>query len=280
MAKLIECVLNFSEGQELSVVEEIISVIKGAKVLDVHSDPDHNRSVVTFIGTIKDVRQGAYDLTERALQLLDIREHYGVHPFIGVVDVIPFIPLLETTMKEAVEAAHQLAGDLWAKFHLPCYLYGEAARIKEHCDLPYVRKGLTRPDVGEGRHVTGGATAVGARNYLIAFNVNLATNDLGIAQSIARNIRERSGGLPGVRAIGLELASRGITQVSVNLIDHRETSLKKLFYSIHKWAREYQVEIVESELVGLIPASAAFEGMKEYLKIPSLSQNIILDQYL
>lgn len=292
MSKLIECVLNFSEGADLSVVEEIVEAVKTAKVLDVHSDPDHNRSVVTFIGSPEKVKQGAYNLTERALQLLDVREHQGAHPFIGVVDVIPFIPLRETTMNEAVILAHQLGEELWRDFKLPVYFYGEAARIAERKELPYVRKGgyqtlrneiddpHRKPDVGKGLHVTGGAVAVGARDFLIAFNVNLDTTDRDLAKSIAKNIREKDGGLPGVRALGLELASRGITQVSVNITNHRETSIKIVYDEIVEWAKEYKVKIIESELIGLIPASAAFPGIKENLKLKNLNQNLILDNYL
>lgn len=289
--RLIECVLNFSEGEDPALIEEIVDSIKAAKVLDLHSDPDHNRSVVTFIGDPKEVQQGAYSLTERALQLLDVKDHQGVHPFIGVVDVIPFVPLVNCGMREAVETAYQLGEKLWQDFKLPVYLYGEAAKRSDRQDLPNVRRGgyqllkneidlpERKPDIGHGLHPTGGAVAVGARKYLIAYNVNLKTNDLSIAQSIAKNIREKSGGLPGVRSLGLELKSRNLTQVSINIIDHQKTSLGKVYNEVAKWAKEYEVEIVESELVGLIPAAAAFPGMKEELKLQNLTQDKILDNY-
>lgn len=292
MSKVIESVINFSEGSDLAVVEDIASAVKTAKILDVHSDPDHNRSVVTVTGEPGAVGQAAFDLTERAMQLLDVREHTGVHPFIGVVDVIPFVPLIDCSMKEAVDLSWELGKKLWDHLKLPVYFYGEAAKIPERKDLSYVRKGgyailkkeidqpHRKPDVGQGLHVTAGAVAVGARNYLIAFNVNLNTADRDVAKSIAKNIREKDGGLPGVRALGVELPSRGITQVTINITDHQETSLKKVFDEVKKWAKEYQVEIFESEIVGLIPASAAFEGMIEYLKLKNLSQNIIIDNYL
>ena len=292
MPKLVECVPNFSEGSDLALVDDIVSAIKTVKVLDVHSDPDHNRSVVTFMGEPEVVRQAAFDLTERAMQLLDVREHTGVHPFIGVVDVIPFVPLQDVTMQETINLSYQLGEELWSKLKLPVYFYGDAAKIPERKDISYVRKGNyailkkeindphRKPDVGEGLHFTAGAVAVGARNFLIAFNINLETNDPDIAQSIAKNIREKHGGLPGVRALGVELKSRGITQVTINILDHQETSLKKVFDEVKKWAREYQVEIIESEIVGLIPASAAFPGMKEYLKLPQLSESQIIDNYL
>jgi len=290
--KLIECVPNFSEGSDLFVIDHIVSVLKSVKVMDLHSDPDHNRSVVTFAGEPEAVKEAAFALTQRAMQLLDIREHNGVHPFIGVVDVIPFVPLEGSTMQDAVILSHQLGQEFWEKLKLPVYYYGEAAKIPERKELPYVRRGgysilkqeindpHRRPDVGEGLHVTAGAVAVGARNYLIAFNVNLDTRDRDIARSIAKNIREKDGGLPGVRALGVELESRGTTQVTINVVDHQETSLKKVFDEVKKWAKEYQVQIIDSEIVGLIPAAAAFPDMKKYLKLKNLNTGLILDNYL
>lgn len=279
MSKLIACVPNFSEGTELELVEEIVAAIKTALVVDLHTDPDHNRSVVTMIGELEQVKQAAFDLTERAMQILDVNSHSGAHPFIGVVDVIPFIPVKGCQMKDATDLAHKLGEELWKKLSLPVFFYGFAAKVKERKDLPYVRKGgyaalkreigepQRQPDVGRGLHLTAGAVAVGARNYLIAFNINLRSNDPDIALSIARNIRESSGGLPGVRAIGINLDSRGITQVSINIVDHEKTSLKKVYGEVEKWAKEYQVEIEGSELVGLIPKSAVFPEMKEYLRL-------------
>lgn len=289
---MIECVPNFSEGEDEELIGQIVSSIKTAQVLDVHSDPDHNRSVVTLVGEPDEVKQAAFDLTERALQLLDIREHQGVHPFIGVMDVIPFIPLKGTTMPEAITTSHELGQELWDKLHLPVYFYGQAAKIKERADLPYVRKGgyaalkreinspHRRPDIGQGLHVTGGAAAVGARNFLIAYNVNLKTNDLTIAQSIAQNIRESHGGLKGVRALGLELKSKGITQVSINITDHQETSLRQVFNEVKIWAKEYQAEILYSELVGLIPKDAVFPDMADVLKLRGFSEKKIIENNL
>jgi len=292
VSKLVECVPNFSEGSDESIINEIVATLKGVKVLDVHSDPDHNRSVITFIGEPEAVRKAAFDMTERAMQLLDVREHSGVHPFIGVVDVIPFVPLQGVSMRETVTLSHQLGKELWNQLKLPVYFYGEAAKIQERKDLSYIRRGgysilkqeiddpHRKPDMGEGLHITAGAAAVGARNYLIAFNVNLGTMDRDIVKSIAKNIREKDGGLPGVRALGVELPSQGMTQVTVNIVDHRETSLKKVFDEVSKWAKEYQVKLIDSEIVGLIPASAAFPGMREHLKLKNLNENLILDNYL
>lgn len=289
---MIECVLNFSLGYDEELIGQIVSVVKTAKVLDVHSDPDHNRSVVTMVGEVEGIKQAAFDLTERAMQLLDIREHQGVHPFIGVMDVIPFIPLKGSTMQEAIGLAHELGQELWDKLKLPVYFYGQAAKIAERADLPYVRKGgyealkreinspHRRPDIGQGLHITAGAAAVGARNFLIAFNINLKSNDLTIAQSIAQNIRESHGGLKGVRALGLELKSRGITQVSINITDHQETSLRQVFSEVKVWAKEYQVEILNSEIVGLLPKDAVFPDIKEVLKLKGFSEKKILENNL
>lgn len=292
MSKIIECVLNFSEGTDLSLIEDVTSAITTARVLDIRSDPDHNRTVVTFVGEPEGVRQGAFGLTERAMQLLDVREHTGAHPFIGVVDVIPFIPISECSMLDACNLAYGLGKELWQKLELPVYFYGDAAKISKRKDLPYVRKGgyaalkreinlpERKPDIGHGLHVTAGAVAVGARELLIAFNINLGSADISIAQSIAKNIREKSGGLPGVRALGLELKSRGIIQVSINITNQETTSMKEVFDEVKKWAKEYKVEIVESEIVGLIPASAAFPEMREHLKLRNFSETIIIDNYL
>jgi len=288
MPKLVECVPNFSEGSDTSLIDEIVSAVKSAKVLNVHSDPDHNRSVVTILGKPDEVLLAAFSLTQRATQLLDIKQHVGEHPFIGVVDVIPFIPVKGITVAETVVLARELASELWAKLKLPVFYYGEAAIIPSRRDLPNVRRGgyfalrqeidtLARhPDVGSGLHATAGAVAVGVRDYLIAFNINLDSNDLSIASSIAKNIREKSGGLPGVRAIGIDLKSRGIVQISINIIDHKATSLKAVFDEVSKWAKEYQVGILESELVGMLPQTAVFPEMQEYLKLCNYSKNSLL----
>ncbi|MEA3493296.1 MAG: glutamate formimidoyltransferase [Candidatus Margulisiibacteriota bacterium] len=290
--KIVECVPNFSEGRDAVLIEEIVSAAKTAKVLDVHSDPDHNRSVVTILGDPKGVKQSAFDLTERAMQLLDLKNHAGVHPFIGVVDVIPFIPISDIDINETCQLAHSLGNDLWDKLKFPVYFYGDAAKIDERKELPYVRKGgyaalkneiespHRRPDVGHGLHVTSGAVAVGVRDYLIAFNVNLDSRDIDIAKSIASNIREKSGGLPGIRALGMELPSKECVQVSINVTDHRTTSLKKVFTQVKKWAKEYKVLITGSELVGMIPKAAVFDGMNEYLKLPAFHDDMILEKNL
>ncbi|MFH1826440.1 MAG: glutamate formimidoyltransferase [bacterium] len=255
--QVVECVPNFSEGSDLAVVDDIVAAIKSAKVLNVHSDPDHNRSVVTILGEPEAVAKAAFELTERAMQLLDVREHKGEHPFIGVVDVVPFVPIKNITVNETVRLAWDFGRDVSAKLALPVFFYGKAAKIPERRELPNVRRGgyppKGKPDVGKGLHPTAGAVAVGVRDFLIAYNVNLNTRDLSIAKSIANNIREKNGGLPGVRALGIDLKSRGLTQVSMNICDHRTTSLEKVLAEVQKWAKEYQVKIIETEVVGMLP---------------------------
>ena len=280
MTKLVESVPNFSEGRDLSLVSDIVAAVKAAKVLDVHSDPDHNRSVVTFLGEPQAVKQAVYELTERAMQLLDVKGHLGVHPFIGVVDVVPFIPVKNISVSETVKLAHEFGQSVAAELALPVFFYGEAAKDAKHRELPHVRRqsyvAQNKPDLGTGLHLTAGAVAVGVRDFLIAFNVNLDTNDVDIARSIAENIREKSGGLPGIRALGLELESKGCTQVSINIVDHRTTSLKQVFDEVSKWAKEYDVRINASELVGMIPEEVVFDGMKDYLKLPGFSKKQVL----
>lgn len=291
-AKLLECVPNFSEGRDLDLVNDIVAAIKSAKVLNVHSDPDHNRTVVTIVGEPDEVMLAAFSLTERAMQLLDIRQHKGEHPFIGVVDVVPFIPLSNCSLSEVQNLAWEFGEEIAAKLALPVYFYGQAAKIASRQELPNVRRGgysilrqeislpERKPDLGQCLHPSAGAVAVGVRDLLIAFNVNLATSDIDIAKSIAKNIREKSGGLPGVRALGIMLTSRNIAQVSINICDHRTTSLKQVFDEVVKWAKFYQAEIVESELVGMIPEEAVFAGMKDYLKLPGFSDKQILQYCL
>jgi len=291
-AKIVECVPNFSEGSDLALVDDIVSAVKTAKVLNLHSDPDHNRSVVTILGEPQAVKQAAFDLTERAMQLLDVREHQGAHPFIGVVDVIPFVPIAGCSVSEVCKLAYSLGEDLWKKLKLPAYFYGEAAKIPERKELPHVRRGgylilqkeidqrHRKPDVGHGLHVTAGAVSIGVRDFLIAFNVNLDSADRDIAKSIAKNIREKHGGLRGVRALGMELRSKGITQVSINITNHKTTSLKQVFDEVKKWTKEYQVKILNSEIVGMVPKDAVFSEMKEYLKLPAFSDNHILENHL
>lgn len=285
---ILECVPNISEGQDADVIEQIISCMKNVEIKNVHMDPDHNRSVITFLGSPKHSIQAAFDMTHKAMELLDINSHEGAHPFIGVVDVIPFVPYKNLSMENAINAAHSLGKRLSEKLKLPVYYYGYASKTKERFELPYVRRGGFQvlkseihlkeryPDEGQGLNLKAGAVAIGARDFLVAFNVNIDTADVDIAKSIAKNIREKSGGLKGVRALGLELKSRGITQVSINIVDHKETPLKRVFEWVKKWAYEYQVEVLGSELVGMILKELYYPNMEKELKISNFSDKLLL----
>lgn len=257
------------------------------------SDPDHNRTVYTFIGPPHDVKKAAYKMTEKAISLLDIERHDGVHPFIGAVDVIPFVPLRGVNIEETVELARTLGDEIAHYLKVPVYFYGYAALRHDRADLPDVRKGgypklkeeinlaSRYPDYGEPvLHERGGAAAIGVRDFLIAFNINLDSADLEAAKAIARAVREKHGGLPGVRAIGVPLKSRGIVQVSMNITDHRETTLKEVWDAVSEMAAEKGIGVLEGEMIGLLPRDAAFPKMKQYLKLKEFDDKNVLNNYL
>jgi glutamate formiminotransferase len=294
--KIIECVPNISEGRDKKKIDRIaaaLTTVEGAKLLDVCIDPDHNRTVFTFIGRPEDVERGAAAVCDRALDLIDMRQHGGVHPRIGAVDVVPFIPLKGATMKNAVDVAHRFGRAFGERNKIPVYFYGEAALDPRRRDLPNVRKGeyealrthcedpLWIPDAGPTRfNPRGGATAVGARELLIAFNINLATHDVHAAKEIASSIRESGGGLPYVRAMGVALKSRDIVQVSMNLTNYKVTSLKKVFDTVKEKATSNGIHIVESELVGLLPEEALENVSAEYLQLSKFRTECIIETHL
>ena len=266
---LIECVPNVSEGRDPRIIERIADAITstGCHLLDIHSDPDHHRSVFTMVGDQEQVVDGAVALTESATALIDLTTHHGVHPRIGAVDVIPFVPLESTAMPTCVTVAQRVGAILGDRFGLPVVLYGLAARSTQWASLSWIRRGGLRvlsrklmedgPDYGPRRpHPTAGAVAVGARPFLVAFNVVLNTADVSIAQAIATVLRETHGGLPGVKALGLSLASRNLTQVSMNLADTVATSIPSAFRAVEREANRLGARVVESEIVGLIPRIA------------------------
>lgn len=293
MARLLESVPNFSEGRRPDVVRDIVAAAtasSGVRVLDWSSDPDHNRSVVTLVGEPEAVLEAVKAMTSRALRQIDLRVHQGSHPRIGAMDVIPLIPLTGLTMADAAAAARRLAAELAAEYDLPVYLYGEAATRPANRDLSRVREGQFEglaavigkpertPDYGPSLvHPTAGATAVGARGPLIAFNVNLDTADLGIARKIAREIRESGGGLPAVKAIGLSLAERGQTQVSMNLTDFRRTSIGEAYRAVADAAKTCGASVVESEIVGLVPAEALLEEAARSLRLSGFRPDQVLE---
>ena len=296
MTVLLECVPNVSEGRHGAAVREIAEAFTsaGGTLLDLSSDHDHHRSVITFAGTPDEVVEGAVRGTRAALERIDLTKHRGEHPRMGATDVIPFVPLGAATMADAVQAAHKAAERIAREVGIPTFLYGEAARRPERSDLAWVRKGgfeglLERvpwdperaPDFGVAAlHATAGAAAVGARFFLIAFNVNLRSRDAALAKRIAKEIREKDGGLPGVKALGFDLAEKGEVQVSMNLVDFRKTSPIAVFDAIEAKARAAGVEVAGSELVGLIPEGAAPAGFAEHVHLEGFSTDQVIEQRL
>jgi len=272
VASLIECVPNFSEGRRSEVVEEIvlaINQIDGVTLLDHSRDETHNRSVVTFAGAAESVVRAATAAVGRAIQLIDMEQHTGAHPRIGAVDVIPFVPLGNTRIEECVDLARRFGEQIAKLFELPVYLYGEAALRPERRRLADVRRGQyeglkveigqngREPDFGPSRmHPSAGAVAVGARPFLIAYNINLASDDVELAKRIARRVRESGGGLPKVQANGFWIAELGRAQVSMNLLDFAVTPLWIVWDTVRDVAAEDGVELAESELIGLAPLAA------------------------
>lgn len=296
MGPILECVPNVSEGRSLRVIEmlaETIRSVTGVRLVDIHSDPDHHRSVFTFLGSLAAVEAAAIELARVAIPAIDMSTHRGIHPRIGALDVLPFVPLREVSMAEAVSIAHRVGRTLATKFDLPVFFYGEAALQPERRSLPVIRRGgyealagkladpAWRPDAGPARfNARSGATAVGARGILVAFNVWLDSGDLEAARAIARAVRESSGGLPAVQAMGVPLRREGIVQVSLNLLDYRKTSLRRAFERVREEAALRGISIGRSEVVGLAPRDA-FEGAApESLGLPAFTPAKLLDTYL
>ena len=294
MPQLIECVPNFSEGRRPEVLQEIVRAIgqiDGVTLLDSSRDETHNRSVVTFAGSAEPVVRAATASVGRALELIDMERHQGAHPRIGAVDVIPFVPVGATRLDECVDLARRFGESIAKLYELPVYLYADAALREERRSLANVRRGqyeglreeITRnpdraPDFGPPRlHPRAGAVAVGARRPLIAFNVNLATSDVGLAKRIARTIRESSGGLPGVQAMGLLLEGTNLAQVSMNLLDHQRTGIAQVVGEIRRLAAEAGVEIDHCELIGLAPAEALLDVAGEALRLRDFSPDQALE---
>jgi glutamate formiminotransferase len=297
VASLIECVPNFSEGRRPEVLDEIVHAIgqiDGVTLLDHSRDETHNRSVVTFAGAAEPVVRAATAAVGRAIQLIDMEKHLGAHPRIGAVDVIPFVPLGGTRIEECVDLARRFGEQIAKLFELPVYLYGEAALRPERRRLADVRRGQyeglkaelginpdREPDYGPPRlHPRGGAVAVGARKPLIAFNVNLATDDKAVAIRIAHAIRESSGGLPAVQAMGVLLENPGEprrAQVSMNLVDWERTGISRVVREIRKLAREAGTDIHDCELIGLAPTGALLEVAADALALRSFSPDQALE---
>ncbi|ADH60261.1 glutamate formiminotransferase [Thermoanaerobacter mathranii subsp. mathranii str. A3] len=293
MNQIIECVPNFSEGKDqekiAQLVKEVVST-EGVKLLDYSSDKDHNRTVITFCGDAKGVKEAAFKLIKRASEIIDMRYHKGEHPRIGATDVVPFIPVKNVTMEECVQIAREVGERVGKELNIPVYLYEEAATTPERKNLENIRRGEYenffekikqpewKPDFGpQEMNPKSGATAIGARNFLIAYNVNLATDNIEIANKIAKAIRFSSGGYRYVKAIGVNLKERGIVQVSMNLTDFNKTPIYRVFETIKAEAERYGVNVIGSEIIGLVPAKALFDVANYYLRIENFSENMVLE---
>jgi len=295
--RLVECVPNFSEGRKSETIDRIaaaVSAVAGVVVLNRHIDADHNRSVITFVGEPQAIVDAALKAVATAEQLIDLRTHAGVHPRIGATDVLPFVPLSGVTMDECVALAHQAGRRIWQELSIPVYFYERAAQHADRVRLEHVRgKGFEwlrqevainperAPDVGDAKlHESAGATVVGARPFLIAFNVNLQTNDLSIARAIAAEVRERGGGLPFLKALGFELCSRGIVQVSMNLIDYEHTGIAQAFDAVRAAALRRQVEVLGAEIVGLLPRAALDRNASYFPYLENFRETLIIETLL
>src|SRR5213594_2472006 len=293
MAEIVECVPNFSEGRRKDVVDaiaEAIGSVAGVRVLDQEMDANHNRSVITFVGDRAGVAEAAFRGAQKAVERIDMNRHQGEHPRIGALDVLPFVPISGVTMDDCVGLARSVGKRIAEELRIPVYLYEAAATRPDRRALPDVRRGEfeglkvaietdpdRKPDFGPAKlHPTAGACIVGARPVLIAWNVDLGTKDLNVAKRIAKAIRESDGGLPAVRAKGFELADRGLVQVSMNMTDYRKTSLVQAFEAIRELATKEHVEIVESEIIGVVPLDALVEAATQYLKLARFHREQIL----
>jgi len=282
---LVECVPNFSEGRRPDVVEAIleeIRAVRGVNLIDRSLDASHNRAVVTFVGPPKEAAEAAFRAIAKARDTIDLREHTGEHPRIGATDVVPFVPLEGSSMAECVATARELGQRVGRELSIPVYFYEAAALRPERRNLPDVRNiGFEKlrdvvatdpartPDAGptDRLHPTAGATVIGARKFLIAFNVNLETEDVKVAKDIAKKIRERDGGLPGIKAMGFFLDDLRCAQVSMNVCDYERTGLERVYREIEGLAKEKGVEVRESELVGLAPRASMPAGLAAGIRL-------------
>ena len=297
MKRLIECVPNFSEGRDLAKVDALVdamSGVPGAWVLDRTSDPDHNRSVITLAGEPEAVAEAAIRGVGKAAELIDMTRQTGAHPRIGATDVLPFIPLDGVSMEDCVALARRVGHEIWERYRIPVYFYEAAATRPERVNLENIRKGQFEglladalrdpdrsPDIGEPRlHPTAGAIAVGARKLLIAYNIHLNTNDVSIARKIAKAIRFSSGGLRHVKAIGVDLKSRGLAQVSINLTDFEQTPLHRVFEMVKREAERHGCAVTGSEIIGLIPRKAIELSAEYYLQLENFSPARVLENRL
>ena len=293
MNKIMECVPNFSEGRDLQKIDKIVAPFRGkqgVKLLDYSNDEDHNRLVVTVVGEPEPLRDAVLEAIGVAVELIDLNHHQGQHPSMGAVDVVPFIPIRNVTMEEAVALSKEVGKEVAKRYNLPVFLYEKSASAPHRENLAAVRKGEFEgmaekikqpewhPDFGLAeRHPTAGTVAIGARMPLVAYNINLNTPSLEIAHDIAKKIRFIGGGLRYCKAMGVELKDRGITQVSINMTDYTRTALYRAFELVRVEARRYGVSIVGSEIIGLVPMEALIDTASYYLGLENFSMEQVLE---
>jgi glutamate formiminotransferase/formiminotetrahydrofolate cyclodeaminase len=297
MQTLVECVPNFSEGRDAKKVDAILAaLLAGPEVylLDQEMDADHNRSVITIVGTRESIGEAALRGIGKAAELIDLTKHQGAHPRLGATDVVPFVPIAGVTLADCVRIAEWVAEETWRRFQIPTYLYEAAARRPERKNLENIRRGQfeglreeigsnpeRRPDFGAAAlHPTAGATVVGARKFLIAYNINLNTPDVALANTIAKKIRASGGGFPCVKAMGVELKARNLAQVSMNLTDFETTPLGTVFDAVAAEAAARGVHVVGSEIVGLIPRRALEDVAVQHLKVENFRPQLIVENRL
>jgi len=294
MPRIIESVPNISEGRRADVVEAAVSALKGVpglRVLDVQSDKDHNRSVLTLVGDETSLKAGLLALFEVATGRIDLRTHQGEHPRVGAVDVVPFIPIEGATMKDCVALAREVGQAVAERFGVPVFLYEEAATAAHRRNLEDVRRGqfealaermrdpAWQPDFGPtAPHPSAGAVVVGARMPLIAYNINLGTPDVEIARRIAKGIRHSSGGYRFVKAMGVMLEERNLAQVSINMTDYKKTPLFRVFETVRSEAARYGVSVIGSEIVGLVPSEALIDAADHFLRLEDFDPAQILER--
>jgi len=297
MRRLIECVPNFSEGRDAAKVDAIVSAmsaVSGVYVLDREMDADHHRSVITLAGEPDAVAEAALRGIGKAMQLIDLTKHTGAHPRVGATDVVPFIPIEGVTIEDCVALAHRTGHEIWARYRIPVFFYEAAARRPDRVNLENVRRGQfeglrqemkhnhdRQPDVGEPKlHPTAGVTVVGARKFLIAYNINLNTSDVAIANKIAKAIRFSSGGLRYVKSMGVELKARNLAQVSINLTDFEQTPMHRVYGMVKREAERYGAAPVGSEIVGLIPKKAIEMAADFFLQLENFSPAQVFENKL
>jgi len=294
MARIIECIPNFSEGRDREKIEKIMDTVRGVegvKLLDYSSDADHNRTVVTLVGEPTAVENAIINMAEKVYGLIDMSVHHGGHPRMGALDVVPFVPISDVSMDECVEIANRVGKVIGERFSIPVYLYEKAASASHRENLATVRKGQYegffekikeenwKPDYGPSEvNVKGGCVAISARQPLVAFNVNLGTDNLEIADKIAKTIRHLGGGLRFVKAMGVMLEERNIAQVSMNLVNYEKTAVYRAFEMVKMEAKRYGVPVVGSEVIGLLPMAALINSAEYYLQIENFSMDQILEK--